>query len=330
MIVVFDTNIWLSQLGMQSPAASAVRFFLKHNNHRLALPEVIRLEVERNLQNKLISFIEDIRTAHRQLLTAFGTLREIVLPSGDDVQRMVSEVFKSTGVELIHIPFSQDSALSSFHKTIQKVPPSDKTQEFKDGVIWADCLRLADADDVTLVTDDRAFFEGRKPENGLAGNLRAEAANRTHILTVVDSVASLLNTIQHQVDFDEVALKDLLLKKAEDNVTTFLRNGFALDDRAKVSLQVFATEHPDKLYFECTVELGCIDSLEIGEDAKIVLEADGFYLPSCRTFEDVNMQNASLVLIDDGVATTKMRGAYAYGAAFIGHREVTNTVRYRL
>lgn len=63
MIVVFDSNISLSHLGMRSPAASAIRFFLKQNDYHLALPEVIRLEVEANLQAKLVSFIDEIRVA---------------------------------------------------------------------------------------------------------------------------------------------------------------------------------------------------------------------------------------------------------------------------
>jgi predicted nucleic acid-binding protein len=53
MIVVFDTNVWLSQLGLRSSAASGVRFFLKHHNFKVALPEVIRMEVEVNLRSKV-------------------------------------------------------------------------------------------------------------------------------------------------------------------------------------------------------------------------------------------------------------------------------------
>ena len=49
MIVVFDTNIWLSELGLRSTAGSAVS-------------------------------ADAIREKHRRLLAMFGTLKEIVLP----------------------------------------------------------------------------------------------------------------------------------------------------------------------------------------------------------------------------------------------------------
>lgn len=53
MIVVIDSNIWLSELGLNSLMGSAVRFFINNNSARIALPEVIRLEVERNFRNYL-------------------------------------------------------------------------------------------------------------------------------------------------------------------------------------------------------------------------------------------------------------------------------------
>jgi hypothetical protein len=50
MIVVFDTNIWKSELFLQSPAAAAVRFFLRERNARVGLPEVVRMEVQEHLR----------------------------------------------------------------------------------------------------------------------------------------------------------------------------------------------------------------------------------------------------------------------------------------
>jgi predicted nucleic acid-binding protein len=113
MIVVFDTNVWLSHLGLRSPAASGVRFFLKHNDIKVALPEVVRLEVEINLRSNLMAFIEEVRNSHAQLLTAFRELPKIDLPSESAVEALIPELFSSLGVNLIEIPFSLTSARSS-------------------------------------------------------------------------------------------------------------------------------------------------------------------------------------------------------------------------
>jgi hypothetical protein len=62
MIVVFDSNVWLSELGLRSGAAAAAKFFLNRNGARLAIPEVVRLEVQHNLQARLTEHIENIQT----------------------------------------------------------------------------------------------------------------------------------------------------------------------------------------------------------------------------------------------------------------------------
>lgn len=79
MIVVLDSNVWLSELGLRSGAAAAVRFFFNQSKARVAVPEVIQLEVRHNLTNRLSTHAKEIRDNYRQLLTAFGKLRELVL-----------------------------------------------------------------------------------------------------------------------------------------------------------------------------------------------------------------------------------------------------------
>jgi len=71
--------------------------------------------------------------------------------------------------------FTLESAKLSLQKINDKVPPSDKNQQFKDGVIWADCMNLLQKGDVILVTKDKAFFQDRVYDNGLAVNLKEEA-----------------------------------------------------------------------------------------------------------------------------------------------------------
>ena len=80
VVIVFDSNIWISELGLRSGAAAAVKFFLRQQGARLAIPEVVRLEVKYHLQRDLREYIEEIRSNYRQLLTAFGKLKELVLP----------------------------------------------------------------------------------------------------------------------------------------------------------------------------------------------------------------------------------------------------------
>jgi hypothetical protein len=65
MIIVLDSNIWRSQLGLNSRVGTAVRFFIKERKARIALPEVIRLETEHHLRDVLNSYISEIKKGHR-------------------------------------------------------------------------------------------------------------------------------------------------------------------------------------------------------------------------------------------------------------------------
>jgi hypothetical protein len=114
MIVVFDTNIWKSELYLQSPSGAAVRFFLREQKARVGLPEVVRLEVEEHLRGDIKSVIDKLRTQHSRLLRLFGQLRELSLPAEDAIDAIIEKVFGELGVEVVEVPFSLPSARSSW------------------------------------------------------------------------------------------------------------------------------------------------------------------------------------------------------------------------
>jgi hypothetical protein len=56
---------------------------------------------------------------------------------------------------------------------------SERSEEsaVQGGVVWADCLRLAQHTPVLLISQDKGFYEGRDYSKGLAANLLREAAS---------------------------------------------------------------------------------------------------------------------------------------------------------
>lgn len=330
MIVVFDSNVWLSELGLRSGAAAAVKFYLNYSNARLAVPEIVRLEVQAHLEAMLLKHIDDIRTSHRHLLTAFGTLREVVLPSADDVRAKVSETFESVQVQKIDIPFSLPSARSSFLKTIAKAAPSDKTQEFKDGVLWADCLGLLGDQPVTLVTADKAFYQDRSYDKGLAKTLRDEAAALPNPLTVHSTLSSLLQSIRRPVVLNEAHLAQAFLEAHQVSVFgTLERQGFTLGERGTTTYALFATANPSVLFLEFAMTFACTDNRGEGRtDAVLSLKGDAAYSPTLGTFADIrNFGEHLRFRLADG-SEAESRNAVIFAASIvIGHREVSNIVR---
>lgn len=333
MIVVFDSNVWLAELGLRSGAAAAARFFLNHSGSRLALPEVVRLEVQSNLEARLIEHIGSIQTSYRHLLTAFGSLREVILPTPDDVRSKVQEVFDSVQVPKVDVPFTLASARSSFMKTIAKVPPSDKTQEFKDGVLWADCVALLADESVSLVTSDKAFYQDRTYDKGLAANLREEVAALPNPIQVHPNLSSLLQAIRRPVKLNEELLANAFLQAHHDSVLdTLARQGFELGPRRSVEYTLFATENPAVLFLEFSMSFSSTDVRGEGRsDAVLLLRGDASYTPAAEAFSEIrNFGEHLKYRLPDG-SEGESRNAIIYAAGIaLGHRQVSNVVRYRL
>lgn len=333
MIVVFDTNIWLSELGLRSPTAAAARFYLKLHGARVAIPEVIRLEVEQNLTSRLMKHIDDIRSDYRQLLTAFGTLREIVLPDEEQVRQKIPELFESMQVERIDVRLTLDSARSSFLKTILKQAPSHQTQQFKDGVLWADCLTLAASDEVVLVTADKAFYQDQTYSKGLSATLRDEAHGLPFRIRVLPAVADLLDSVKTPIAIDADRLQAAFIEQHRDSVLgTLERQGFSLASRTSFSYNIFATEDPAVLFLDFTIEIQCDDVSGNGRtDATLSLKGDGSYMPDSRVFKTLRNFGEHLTYKQPDGTQSEIRNVVLHvDGLVIGHKQVSSIVRYAL
>lgn len=242
-------------------------------------------------------------------------------------------VFTSSGLNLLPVPFSLTSAKSSYAKILESVcPNTEKDQQFKDGVIWADCLSLLAKDDVTLVTDDRAFYLGRQHENGLAKNLQNEAMEYPHKLRIVPTLAALLDTFPKYIPFDEAKLLDAAIVAAEGSVAGLIANGFEMGSTTpRVKRHIFATENPDKLFFDCAIEITCHDASGKNRgDALFAIEADGLY--SCKRLEvdEIRMKSAGFKFVDESGEEVKRRDVWLRTSGLGGHREVTHVIREKL
>jgi hypothetical protein len=334
MIVVLDTNIWLKEMALNSTLGAAIRFFIKQRSAQLALPEVVRLEVERNFRKNLKEYVGKVRENHRQLLAIFGKLKEVVLPDDAAIESKIAEIFSGVGVELLQVDFSFESARSSFLKTVEGLPPSsDQNQQFKDGVLWSDCIRLLEQDDVFFVTSDSAFFHQRKYEEGLAKNLLAETIGKAHQLKTFRSLGELLTDIKTEVVIDEALLIESFMNQHGQLVDDMLRrNSFSLEKAPDLKKTLYATELPTVLYIEFAIDIPCSDLSDQGRTRAVLhLKGTGSYDVEGGKYDDIRIAGQELdFLLADG--TTRQSANIIIGAAsiVIGHRDVAHTVRYQL
>lgn len=332
MIVVLDTNIWLKELALNSGAGSALRFFLKHRSAQLAVPEVVRLEVQSNLHASIEEAIADVAKGNRQLLALFGSMKEVVLPTKREIDALVSDVFTRLGVEILDVPFTLESARSSFIKTVQKVPPSDKTQEFKDGVLWANCLDLLDQHDVLLASQDKAFCSNRELGKGLAANLLAEAAQKPHKLTLVHSVTDVLKHVETEISIDERWLLSAIKERSHTNACGLLtRGGAEISGEGKLQYNLFTTENPDNLYIKYVASTPCTDITGEGRtDMRLIRQGSGTLRPSIPELFAVQVEDDELSFINSDGTPSQLKNAYLSANLVVGHRTIDYSVRHPL
>jgi hypothetical protein len=333
MIVIFDTNVWISDLALTSSRGSAVRFFLREQQAIIGLPEVVKLETEYHLRTILSDHIEGIRSSHRQILAVFGRLKEVVLPTDEEVETLISKVFSNLGVKIQEYPFTLESARASLIRTVRKLPPSDKSQQFKDGVLWQDCLNILKTQSVFLVTEDRAFYKNHETKLGLADELSKDLFGMQNDFKIFPSLRDLLSQIGTGVKIDPSSFISAYMNFHGDKVKSMAnKNSFILSTQAEANLDVFVTEKPSFLYFTFSIELTCEDTTSEGRTGgKIIARGEGTYDAEEKRFTEIADRGEQLVYnLPDG--TQKMLENYVLlvGSAVIGHRTVEHSIRHKV
>ena len=60
MFIIFDTNIWVSELALNTASGAAVRFFVQECGATVVLPEIVRLELQRRPSSDLSVAMQDL------------------------------------------------------------------------------------------------------------------------------------------------------------------------------------------------------------------------------------------------------------------------------
>ena len=331
MYVIFDTNVWMSELGLNSTVGSAVRFFVKHKGATVVLPEVIKLETERNLTAALTKHLEDLQKNYRSLLAVFGQLKDIVLPNTESVYEKVSSIFTNCQLQLIEVPFSLESTLSSYMRTIEKIPPSEKSQQFKDGVIWAECVRFMETGDVYFVTNDTAFYQDRNIKLGLATCLKDEIKEKPHNFFIFHELGEFLKEIRTEVTIDQEKLITTFWEQYRQSLEGMLeRNHFAATGVPSISTQLFVTENANRLYSEFEAIFSCEDLLCEGRSATLSFKGDCTYLVAEKDFINLRSHGEELSFMTDE-GPQKSQSGYIYcDGIVIGHKNAEHTVKASL
>ena len=280
MFILFDSNVWFSDLGLQSKHGAAVRHFARRRGATVAIPEIVELEVEERLAASLIQSRQKIVKNHRRLLPVLGKLQKLHLPSEESIREAVTNIIPDFDIPTRRIPFSEDVARSSMLKVLRRIPPSAKTEQFRDGVIWAHCLDLLAEGVVYLVSRDQDFYKQKDYAQGLAPELvkEMEEKSQTQEIKLIPCLTELLEDIHIPVETDtDRIFKSVVASCKEDLKKLLAVNGFELFGRVEGKADYFATEEARNVWVKFSFSHPCQDVTGADRDTgTLILEGSGF------------------------------------------------------
>lgn len=333
MYIVLDTNIWYAELGLSSARGAALKYYAIQKGATVALPEVVRREAAFNLRKSLNEARDNISKNHTRLLSVFGKLKEVVLPTPDEIADKVNTLFDDLGVDLEHVPFTLQSAERALSAVISGEPPNGpKDQQYKDSVVWADCLDLLKRDHIALVTADKGFYLGRDYDKGLASNLRAESESAPNELTIYSSLNDLLEEIAEPAQLDQAALVTEFLDETRESVDRILgRNGFIIEGDPNLQISSFVTEDPQKLYVDFKITYSALDITDVGRrNGILTLKGDAMYDTNTNSFGNIRNKGEELTFEDEDGEQQQRNIVMMVGDLVLGHRTVEHTIRHAI
>jgi hypothetical protein len=195
-----------------------------------------------------------------------------------EIRSKAQNIISELDVPTRHIPFTIAAAEASLNKVMWKMPPSDRSQQFKDGVIWADCITLAQEADVYLIGDDKAFFAGHDYKGGLAGNLLTEAKNCPHRVTLFRSLVDLLPEIKSPIEVDDASIAGKIVSNQVFTTNSVEMPGFALEKPPIIRKKMHHTEAAHSIFVEFEADFRCTDTTMQGrQDGRLTCEGECFY-----------------------------------------------------
>jgi hypothetical protein len=129
-----------------------------------------------------------------------GSAADVRLPSDDALEAATGKRTNELKDLIIRAPFTIDSAVKALDRVDGKRPPAGAQQQFKDSVIWEDCVAWAVTYDVHLVSNDHAFYEEKNKQRGLSRALISELDALGLSISLHGSLSELLRELGANAD----------------------------------------------------------------------------------------------------------------------------------
>lgn len=260
--IVIDTNVWIREQLLKSPLGIAFLHLVRINGWKVAVPEVVRGEVEAVSVRHCRDAVKKIKDSFGLLHHVIGRLVKVYIPDEREIKDSIDAVFEDMSSCKIDVEFTLEHARSALKRVIAGTPPNgEKNQQYKDSVVWEAILSLLGDYDVFFVTEDKAFYHNGMSKDGrLSMPLKEESDAKLHQCKIYESLRVLVAENKDQLESISVSFQvDALSDYIVSDVNNSLRGwGFFALSVAIRKFDVYITEDKDVIAIiydvECEVE----------------------------------------------------------------------------
>lgn len=337
MIVVLDANVWIKERLLRSGIGAALLWALRKTEGFLLLPDTIRFEIVNGVKKQ---FNESAAEIDKNLVTIralVGQSQEITFPASEEMGQIIDSRLSSLGTLVKEISHKNEHLELALQRVIGHLPPAHKKEEFRDSLLWEMCVDTATAtqNEMVFITEDAAFYQKDKYENGMAYLLREEVERTGAKITIFPNISLYLSTLKEEV------LKldpNLVIPAIDEHVYSTVQASVGNSPHSSIELSeskidTFLTEVPDDIAIDFKLRYK-ISDLELQEGVTLheaygIAEGSSMFNVHKASISNVQMTGYRIENIEG--QTVRQNGyAYLSGVIFGGPRSIPYTLRKKI
>lgn len=210
ILIVLDANIWISSHLLKSALGAALLYAISNTGAQILLPEITNDELIEGTIEMGLKAADKITQGFSTVQTLVGRRPDYKLPTEAELRQVTEERIKELDDMLVKASLTLDQCRKAVKRIIAKLPPNkEKTEEFRDSLLWEVMLENMPKSQVHFVTNDGDFYEGHNKKQGcLASKLKEEVLKIGGKFCIYSDLESIVAVIQERVsppDYSKLA-----------------------------------------------------------------------------------------------------------------------------
>jgi hypothetical protein len=327
---LLDANSWFRERLLRSSMGAALIHLLVQKQWRIGLPDIVKDETTWQLIDEGVKAIEGVQERTRLLEQLAGQPPRGSLFDDAAIRLGIDQRWQELAPVIERLPLSMDIVRAALDRVIRKIPPANRSEQFRDCCVWEQAVHMAGQCEVHLVTDDKDFYEKRDHAQGLAKELRDHAAKLRHRIllhrTIVECVKSLEQAVPIGIE-DQDALAQMISAYVEPELKKkAAERNFELGSVTRFSVESFPTDKPTAIAisYELTYELTDQNTPQQRSSATVTAYGNCTFNPIARTVSDLRPDRETFSWIDVQGVLQQNTNHYVYA-----HMAMAPSVEFR-